>query len=113
MAQRVLDRILYNNSMPTTLPSSTDEKLNAILEHLHNLDRRDRLRMWGGFFRSLLSIIPFLIFLYSGWYLYQHGAEIISQVTQEAAKQAAIATKSTSQDAVKQVQKYLQQQLPK
>ncbi|MFA6038872.1 MAG: hypothetical protein WCV62_05045 [Candidatus Peribacteraceae bacterium] len=94
-------------------PSTPDDKLDQILTHLQNLDRRDRLRTWGGFIRSLLALIPILIFLFATWYSIRHMDEIILKVTTEAAKQAASFTKaevseSLSSEQLQQLQKFFQ-----
>lgn len=68
------------------------DKLDIIIEHLENIDRRDRLRTWGGFFRGIISIIPVLVLLWSVWYTFAHGPEILEMITKKAAEQAASVT---------------------
>jgi len=72
-------------------PNTQEDKLDAILVHLQNLDRRDRLRTWGGFFRGIISILPVLVFLYAAWYTTQHFNEILQTIASETAKQTAAA----------------------
>ena len=84
--------------LSTSPKSSTDEKLEEIVEHLRRLDRRDRLRTIGGFFRSLLGLIPLLFFIFSAWYIYEYSDELLKKITEEAAKQAA---KYTEENATK------------
>ena len=93
----------------TPAPKTTEQKLDVIVEHLENMDRRDRLRTWGAFFRSLISMIPIVLLLWSVWYTYQHGAELLEMISKEAAKQAAEATKQSAGD----LQEQLRQMLPK
>ena len=71
--------------MPTT---TTDQKLDAIVRHLERLDKRDRLRTWGGFVRAILGFIPLVIFIVSTWYLYNHADDILKKITEQAAEQA-------------------------
>jgi len=85
-----------------------EDKLDQILEHLANLDRRDRLRTWGGFFKGIIALIPMLIFIYSMWYFYQHGDELLKKIARQAATQAAEVTKEDSQGLLKQLQDSLQ-----
>jgi hypothetical protein len=72
--------------------ASTADKLDAILHHLERLDKRDRLRTWGGFVRSILGLIPTAILLLGAWYLYAHGDDLIVRLMKEATKQAAVLT---------------------
>lgn len=73
-----------------------EQRLDAILFHLQRMDRRDRLRTWGGFLRSLIALVPLLLFLWSSWYFYEHANEIISKIAEESAKQAAKYTQDQS-----------------
>lgn len=68
--------------------TTVEEKLDAIVTHLDRMDRRDRLRTWGGFFRAMLGFIPLVIFIVSTWYLYNHSDEILKKITEQAAEQA-------------------------
>ncbi|OGJ56086.1 hypothetical protein A2706_02055 [Candidatus Peribacteria bacterium RIFCSPHIGHO2_01_FULL_51_35] len=76
-----------------TSGNSTEDKLDEIVEHLRRLDRRDRLRTVGGFFRSIIGFIPMIVFLLGIWYVYNNTDDILRSITQEAAKQAAEYTK--------------------
>lgn len=75
---------------------SAEELLADILQHMENMDKRDRLRTWGSTLKGILSLIPMILFLYSAWYLYQHGDEVLSQIASEAAKQAAKVTQDST-----------------
>lgn len=81
--------------------STTDEKLEEIVEHLRRMDRRDRLRTFGGFFRSLLGLIPMILFVLSAWYVYQNSDKLLKQITEEAAKQAAKYTEQSAGNFMK------------
>lgn len=85
---------------------STDEKLDLIVHYLHNLDRRDRLRTIGGFFKTMIGIIPIIIVVWSTWYFYKHGAELMQQLTKEAVKQSAEYSQDSLMD---QLEQYMQQ----
>ncbi len=93
--------------MPKSPAEVPEDKLDAILRHLQNLDRRDRLRTWGSFVRGLLSV-AWIVFLFgSAWYAVAHWDVILKQVAAEAAKQAAAYTQTSSNDALKQLQQFL------
>ncbi|MDD4318860.1 MAG: hypothetical protein PHW10_00845 [Candidatus Peribacteraceae bacterium] len=87
--------------------SANDERLDAILHHLQRLDRRDRLRTWGGFVRGLLGLIPLAVVLYSMWYLSQNWDKVLTSVAQETAKQTAIFATDPTGDTLKELQKLL------
>lgn len=65
---------------------SVDEQLEKIVTYLHHLDRRDRLRTIWGAFHSVLAMIPLIILIVSGWYVYTHGDDVIKKITQETVK---------------------------
>lgn len=69
-------------------PRTTEDKLDLIVRHLERMDKRDRLRTWGGFFRTIIGFIPLVIFLFSAWYFYNNADEILKKITAEAAEQA-------------------------
>jgi hypothetical protein len=82
------DEVRSEVSMMTTT-SSTDEKLDQILLCLQRMDARDRWRQIGGFIRGVLTLVPIFIFLVSAWYFYQHGPEVLKQLTDMTVKSAA------------------------
>ncbi len=75
---------------------TVEQKLDVIIEHLHHLDRRDRLRTIGSTVRGLLSLIPLLFLLWSAWYVYKQGDKLLETITRQAATAAAEATKNSS-----------------
>ena len=85
---------------------STDDKLDQIVEYLHRLDRRDKLRTWGSFFRGLLSLIPIVAFVWGAWYFYEHGDEVMEKIAKTAAEQAAEATKMGTENILKQFENF-------
>ena len=87
--------------------SGVGEKLDAIIAHLDRMDRRDRLRTWGSFIRTLISLVPMLLFLWSLWYFASHVDDIIKKITQESAKAAAQYTEDKSGELMKQIQNML------
>ncbi len=91
-------------------PPSIEEQLETIVTYLHHLDRRDRLRTWGSFFRSLLTLIPIALLLWSVWYFVEHGDEFIEQITREAVEQSAAYTQDAGSGLLEQLQQYLPQQ---
>lgn len=60
-----------------------DEKIDLIVMYLHRMDRRDKLRMTSGIIHSILSVIPLILSIAAFWYLYTHGAELISQAARD------------------------------
>lgn len=87
--------------------STMDEKMDQILIYLHRMDRRDRLRTVGGFFRGMLAIIPLAFFLWSAWYFYAHGDELMEQLTEQAAKSAAEYSQQEAGDLMDQLEQYM------
>ncbi len=85
------------------------ETLHGILDRLDRMDRRDRLRTWGGFFKSLIAIIPIILVVYSTWYVYENMDEILKKVATQAASSAAEASKNSSADFIKSVQGMMKQ----
>jgi hypothetical protein len=90
--------------MPPLSDQDLSAKLDQMILHLERMDSRDRLRTWGGFFRGLISLIPIILLVWSAWYFYQHGAELMQQIAEESAKQAAKYTQQQSQDLLQRVQ---------
>jgi|TARA_B100001971_G_C17865071_1_gene370267 hypothetical protein len=83
---------------------TTDDKLDIIVEFLRRMDKRDRLRTWGGFFKGLIGLIPIVVMLGSIWYVYEHGEELLQKITQQAAKEAAAMTSDSAGDIMKQIE---------
>lgn len=74
-------------------PKTNDEKLDHIVEYLRQMNHRDRMRTVAGFFSGLIRLLPIAIFLWSSWYFYQNGWDIMNKITTQAAQQAAEITK--------------------
>lgn len=76
--------------MPTKpTPDTVEGKLDEILVYLDRLDRRDRLRTWGGFIRGIIALIPIIILIWTTWYFFAHADEMMAKITRYAAEQAA------------------------
>lgn len=75
--------------MPPTITKTTDEKLDEIVTILDHMNRRDRMRMIGGTVRSILTLIPLVLVLWSAWYFSQHSAALMKMIADQAAKSAA------------------------
>jgi hypothetical protein len=88
--------------MPST---PLEAKLDAILLHLERMDRRDQLRTWGGLARSLIAIVPVLLFLWASWYATTHADQIIQKIAAESARQAAKYTEQQSESLMEQFRK--------
>lgn len=91
---------------------SVEEQLDAIVEYLRRMDKRDRLRTWGGFFKGILGLIPIAVLLLSIWYFYEYGDELITKITQQAAKEAASMTGNSASELLKQIELVFPQPTP-
>ena len=68
------------------------------------MDKRDRLPMWGGFFKGMLALIPIIIMIVSIWYVFAHGDELLQKITQQAAREAATITGESAEGLMKQIE---------
>lgn len=89
-----------------TTPQTVEEKLDVIILHLERMDRRDRMRMWGGALHGLLAVIPMLFFLWSAWYLYEHGDELIMGIAEQSARNAAEYSGQSYEQALEQIRNF-------
>ncbi|MDD5623117.1 MAG: hypothetical protein PHI23_00185 [Candidatus Peribacteraceae bacterium] len=87
--------------------TTTDEKLDLIIEHLRHLDNRDRWRTIGGFLRSLLHIAYLVIIVASIWYTFKYSDVILKKITEQAAEQAARITQQNTGNLMQELNKYL------
>lgn len=83
-------------------PNDKDQ-LETIIWHLERMDKRDRLRTWGSFFKGILSLIPIIAFVGGLWYFSQHGDEIMAKIARQAAEQAAEVTKQGTNSLLDQI----------
>ena len=86
-------------------PQTLEQKLDQIILHLEKLDKRDRWRTIGGFFRFLINLIPLALLLLGSWYFVNHTSEFIKMMTDQAAKSAATFTKTESTSIFDQLMK--------
>jgi ATP-dependent Zn protease len=84
-------------SAPASAPETLESKLDKIVLHLERLDKRDRWRTIGGFFKFLVSLIPVLFLLGSAWYFLQHSGDIMKMIADQAASAASKYTQNQSQ----------------
>ncbi len=68
---------------------ATDDKLDIIIAHLERFEKREKLKMWGGFIRNLIALIPIIIFLAATWYTVTNADKLLQKITSLAAEQAA------------------------
>ena len=100
--------IYYSPRMPkpaSTAPSAADEKLDQVLYYLQRMDRRDKWRTIGGFFRTLISFIPVVVLLWSVWYVVEHGSELMTMIIKQTASATAEATKGSGQGMLDELMK--------
>lgn len=86
--------------------ATSEDKIDIIIQHLENIDRRDKLRMRAGFIKGLISIIPTIAFIAGIWYFYQYGDEVMAKIAKTAAEQAMEATKSGAGGLMQQWQNF-------
>lgn len=84
-------------------PKTVEEKMDVIIMHLERMDRRDRMRMWGSYVHTMLTLIPMLFFLWSTWYLYAHFEDIMGMVMRQTAQSAAQSTGASYDEVMKQI----------
>lgn len=96
-------------STPTS--ANTDQKLDQIVAILERMNKRDRLRTWGGFFRTILHLIPLILILWSTWFAYAHWDELLKEISKAAAEQSAAVMKNQGGDFNKQLQEQMQKVL--
>ncbi len=98
---------------PLSREEHIEQMLSEIADSLHRIDRRDRTRMIWGTIRSLINLIPMLLLLWSTYYLFVHGPELISFITQQTVQQMtggsgaagnAAANNNIMQELMKQLQ---------
>lgn len=80
-----------------------EEKLDLIAYYLERMDRRDRVRMWGGVLHSMLTLIPMLFFIWSTWYLYNNFDDILSTMMRQSAQNAAQASGQSYDSIMEQI----------
>ncbi len=82
-----------------------NDTLHNILHHLERMDKRDQMRTWGGFVRSILALIPLLLTIWGLWYFYANMDKIIGDITSQAAERAAEYSKTSTQKLMEDLQK--------
>lgn len=105
---------VLNMTEPKSVEEQMLEKLTEMSMHLQRLDRRDKMRTWGGFIRGIIGLIPIVIIALGAWYAYSNTDELIRRITSETTKQmmqlvpgrgnASSASNSSSTDYLKQLQ---------
>lgn len=91
------------------IPPTTEGKLEEILVHMRKMDARDRLRTWGGFFRSLISFIPIIILVWSTWYFFVNGDKFMEKITDLAAQKAKEVSEEQAGSMTEQLRRMLEQ----
>ena len=84
----------------------TDDKLDQILHHLAAMDKRDRLRTWGGFIKGIIGLVPAIVFIWGMWYFYQHGDDIMAKIAKTAAEQSSEGTKQGTEGLIVQIKNF-------
>ncbi len=82
---------------PQNAAQEMTKTLKDILLHLERMDKRDKLRTWGGFVRSMIAMIPLILTVWGIWYFYANMDKILSDITEQAARKAAEYSKSSSE----------------
>jgi hypothetical protein len=81
--------------------------LAEMLEHVRNLDRRDRLRTWWGTLHTTLTMIPLLLFLGGAWYLYANIDGLARRAAEQAMRAASLEIQSDPGAFVRQFQQFI------
>jgi hypothetical protein len=84
-----------------------EERLDLIVHYLQRADKRDRWRTWSSTARSIVSLLPFLLFLGSLWYVYAHGEDLLQKVADEAARSAARYSQQSAEGLLDKFKGYL------
>ncbi|MEI8230712.1 MAG: hypothetical protein WCG83_06295 [Candidatus Peregrinibacteria bacterium] len=95
---------------PTPTPPSPshnplEQKLDNILTVIEKMNRRDKWRTIGGFFRSIIAIVPVLVFLWATWYTLQNGDQLLQKITSMAAEQAGRVAQQNTNSLLNLIQK--------
>jgi hypothetical protein len=99
MPRKTSDAATEEVETPSRSPNAIlDEKLDTIIAYMHRAERRDRIRSLGAFVHSMFSLIPILLLIWSAVYFYQHGTDLIKQITSEAVRQSAEYTQDSLMD---------------
>ncbi len=105
---------VLNKRMPKPIaPASSSAQLTEILEVLRRMDKRDRLRTWGAFFRSILHLIPLILIIWSTWFAYAHWDELLKEISKAAAESSAAVMQSQGSSFSKQLQEQMQKLMQK
>lgn len=93
----------HKKSAALEAAKTPEEKLDLIAYYLERMDRRDRMRLWGGYLHSLVTLVPMLFFIWSTWYLYTHFDDIMGNVMRQSAQNAAEVTGQSYEDVLRQI----------
>ncbi len=105
---------VLNERMPKlSTPTAPESQLTEILELLRRMDKRDRLRTWGGFVRGILHLIPLILIIWSTWYAYANWDELLKEVSKAAAESSAAVMQNQGSGFSKQLQEQMQKFMPK
>lgn len=99
LSYAIIDDVHYHYSQ-LSMPPPTDDQLSEILTILRAMNKRDRIRTWGGFVRGCIAIIPVLLVLWSAWYVVENGQSLLQMIAKTAASAAAAVTESQSKSMV-------------
>lgn len=105
--------VLNESMSKPSAPVSANAQLAEILELLRRMDKRDKLRTWGGFFRSILHLIPLALIIWSTWYAFANWETLLKEVSKAAAESSAAVMQNQGSGFSKQLQDQLQKMMPK
>ena len=66
-----------------------------IVHYLEKMNHRDRLRMFGSFFKSIIMMLPVLVFLWSAWYFYVNGERLLRDIVSDVSRSTVQATQGS------------------
>jgi len=92
---------------PSVPKVTIESRLEEIVTVLHRLDRRDRMRTALSTVKTLLTMIPILVFLASAIYLYFYGEDLLQAVAEQTAQRAAEYSEGSMSNFLEQFNDYL------
>src|SRR3989338_4191123 len=84
--------------------SAADQKLDRIIDILELMNKRDKMRTWGGLVRTIIHFIPLIILIWSVWFTYAHWDEMLREISRSAAEQSAAMMQKTGSGWTQQFQ---------
>jgi hypothetical protein len=69
-------------------PQTVEDKLDEIILYLHRMERRDHMRMIGGYIHTMFWLISVLFLVWSTWYFAVYGPQLIEDLSNQMIQQS-------------------------